>query len=46
VQLAVRQVVGYAGVGPERDKGAPRGTGELYALFVHPNWWDPEQAEP
>jgi ribosomal protein S18 acetylase RimI-like enzyme len=32
-------VVGYAGVGPERDESAPTGTGELYALFVHPTWW-------
>jgi ribosomal protein S18 acetylase RimI-like enzyme len=39
VAATADQIVGYAGVGPERDKGAPRGTGELYALFVHPNWW-------
>jgi ribosomal protein S18 acetylase RimI-like enzyme len=32
-------IVGYAGVGPERDETAPAGTGELYALFVHPQWW-------
>jgi GNAT superfamily N-acetyltransferase len=34
-----RQVVGYAGVGPERDPAAPPHTGELYALFVHPDYW-------
>ena len=33
------EVVGYAGVGPERDEAAPAGTGELYALFVHPDRW-------
>lgn len=32
-------IIGYAGVGPERDESAPAGTGELYALFVHPDWW-------
>jgi ribosomal protein S18 acetylase RimI-like enzyme len=32
-------IVGYAGVGPERDPQAPPNTGELYALFVHPDWW-------
>ncbi|TDW15547.1 GNAT family N-acetyltransferase [Kribbella kalugense] len=33
------QVVGYAGLGPERDPAAPPGTGELYALFIHPSYW-------
>ena len=33
------RIVGYAGVGPERDPGAPAHTGELYALFVHPEHW-------
>jgi ribosomal protein S18 acetylase RimI-like enzyme len=33
------EVVGYAGLGPERDKSAPPGTGELYALFVDPSCW-------
>jgi ribosomal protein S18 acetylase RimI-like enzyme len=33
------QVIGYAGVGPERDPAAPPFTGELYALFVHPSYW-------
>ena len=33
------QIVGYAGVGPERDTAAPDNIGELYALFVHPDWW-------
>ena len=33
------RIVGYAGVGPERDPGAPPKTGELYALFVHPDYW-------
>jgi GNAT superfamily N-acetyltransferase len=32
-------IVGYAGLGPERDEAAPPRTGELYALFVHPDWW-------
>lgn len=31
------RIVGYAGVGPARE--GPAGTGELYALFVHPDWW-------
>ncbi|WP_350281480.1 GNAT family N-acetyltransferase [Kribbella sp. HUAS MG21] len=35
----VERVVGYVSVGPERDPGAPPDTGELYALFVHPDHW-------
>jgi GNAT superfamily N-acetyltransferase len=33
------RIVGYAGVGPERDPSSPPNTGELYALFVHPSHW-------
>jgi ribosomal protein S18 acetylase RimI-like enzyme len=33
------RVVGYAGVGPERDPSAGPTTGELYALFTHPDVW-------
>ena len=39
VALTGEQVVGYAGVGPERDPQAPANTGELYALYVHPDHW-------
>ncbi|MGW7683743.1 N-acetyltransferase family protein [Kribbella sp. NPDC054772] len=41
IHVAVRQdkVIGYAGVGPERDPEAPPRSGELYALFVHPDHW-------
>jgi ribosomal protein S18 acetylase RimI-like enzyme len=39
VAAAGEAIVGYAGLGPERDEAAPAGTGELYALFVHPDWW-------
>ncbi|MGW6201109.1 N-acetyltransferase family protein [Kribbella sp. NPDC055110] len=39
VAVAGEQVIGYAGVGPERDEAAPPNTGELYALFVHPDHW-------
>ena len=39
VALRDDYVVGYAGVGPERDPQAPPTTGELYALFVHPDHW-------
>jgi GNAT superfamily N-acetyltransferase len=39
VAVANDQVIGYAGVGPERDPAAPPRTGELYALFVHPSHW-------
>jgi ribosomal protein S18 acetylase RimI-like enzyme len=39
VAVAGEQVIGYAGVGPERDAEAPPNTGELYALFVHPDHW-------
>jgi ribosomal protein S18 acetylase RimI-like enzyme len=31
------RIVGYAGVGPERD--GPADAGELYALYVHPEAW-------
>jgi ribosomal protein S18 acetylase RimI-like enzyme len=33
------EIVGYAGVGPERGAEAHENVGELYALFVHPDWW-------
>jgi ribosomal protein S18 acetylase RimI-like enzyme len=41
IHVAVQddQVIGYAGVGPERDPQAPPHTGELYALFVRPEHW-------
>jgi GNAT superfamily N-acetyltransferase len=39
VALVDGRVIGYAGVGPERDPQAPANTGELYALFVHPDHW-------
>lgn len=39
VALLDDNVIGYAGVGPERDSQAPPNTGELYALFVHPDHW-------
>ncbi|MFC5267166.1 GNAT family N-acetyltransferase [Kribbella qitaiheensis] len=39
VAAAGGEIVGYAGVGPERDARAPEHVGELYALFVHPDWW-------
>jgi ribosomal protein S18 acetylase RimI-like enzyme len=32
-------IVGYAGVGPERDPKVGATIGELYALFVHPDSW-------
>jgi ribosomal protein S18 acetylase RimI-like enzyme len=37
VAAAGSEVVGYAGVGPER--GGPAEAGELYALYVHPDSW-------
>jgi GNAT superfamily N-acetyltransferase len=30
------EVVGFVSVGPSRDE---RGLGELYAIYVHPDWW-------
>jgi ribosomal protein S18 acetylase RimI-like enzyme len=33
------RIVGYAGVGPERDSSVRPTTGELYALFTHPDVW-------
>jgi ribosomal protein S18 acetylase RimI-like enzyme len=39
VAVLGERVIGYAGVGPERDPAAPPDTGELYALFVHPDHW-------
>jgi len=37
VAVAGDRVVGYASVGPARE--GPSDTGELYALFVHPDHW-------
>ena len=37
VAAAGDRIVGYAGVGPARQ--GPADTGELYALFVHPDYW-------
>ncbi len=34
-----RRVVGYVATGPSRDEGAPVLTGEIYALYVHPEKW-------
>ncbi|TDD45151.1 GNAT family N-acetyltransferase [Kribbella antibiotica] len=39
VAVVDERVIGYAGVGPERDPQALAGTGELYALYVHPDYW-------
>ncbi|MFK4087337.1 GNAT family N-acetyltransferase [Kribbella sp. NPDC020789] len=39
VARTANEVIGYAGVGPERDPQAPANTGELYALYVHPAHW-------
>ena len=33
------EVIGFASVGPSRDEGA-EGTGELWALYLHPRHWD------
>jgi GNAT superfamily N-acetyltransferase len=30
------EVAGFVSVGPSRDE---RGVGELYAIYVHPDWW-------
>jgi ribosomal protein S18 acetylase RimI-like enzyme len=32
-------VVGYSHVGPNRDIDAAPHTGELYSLYLHPDWW-------
>ena len=32
-------VAGFASAGPSRDEDAAAGTGELYALYVHPDAW-------
>lgn len=41
VDVALRngQVVGFATYGPSRDDDAHRGTGELYAIYLHPEHW-------
>ena len=33
------QVLGFCSVGPARDRDAPAGTGELWALYVDPDHW-------
>jgi ribosomal protein S18 acetylase RimI-like enzyme len=40
------QIVGYAAVGPERDAKADPTIGELYALFLHPDFWGSGAARP
>jgi ribosomal protein S18 acetylase RimI-like enzyme len=37
--LVGSSVVGFASFGPSRDADAPRGRGELWALYVHPASW-------
>jgi GNAT superfamily N-acetyltransferase len=37
--VAGEPVRGFVSVGPSRDDDAPAGTGELYALYVHPDVW-------
>lgn len=32
-------VSGFVSLGPSRDDDSTEGTGELYALYVHPNAW-------
>lgn len=32
-------VVGFASFGPSRDSGHDTGTGEIYALYLHPGAW-------
>ena len=34
------QVAGFVGFGASRDEDdSPHKVGEIYALYVHPNWW-------
>ncbi|MGQ0774103.1 MAG: GNAT family N-acetyltransferase [Pseudonocardiales bacterium] len=41
ILLAERKgvLLGFSNVGPSRDDGADANTGELYALYLHPNAW-------
>ena len=32
-------VAGWAAVGPYRYEGCPPGSGEIYAIYVHPEYW-------
>lgn len=34
------RIVGLAGLGPTRDPDAEADTGEVYAIYVHPDFWD------
>lgn len=34
------RIVGFAGLGPTRDPDAEADTGEVYAIYVHPDFWD------
>lgn len=34
------RIVGFAGLGPTRDPDAEADTGEVYAIYVHPDLWD------
>jgi GNAT superfamily N-acetyltransferase len=39
VAVAADRVVGYTLYGPARDDDLPDGTGEIYAIYVHPEAW-------
>lgn len=33
------RVIGFAGFGPSRDEDAPPATGEVYAIYLQPEWF-------
>jgi len=33
------RVIGFTGFGPSRDEDAPAGTGEVYAIYLQPEWF-------
>lgn len=33
------RVIGFASLGPTRDEDAPEGTGEVYAIYLLPEWF-------
>ena len=39
IEQAAKRVVGFVSVGPSRDTDPDRALSELYAIYLHPDYW-------